>query len=109
MGTPNTNEHRHAIKSAITTATEETTTEMDKVKTNDGFDEECEVTSREKNKAYLLMLQGVGTRQSTEEYQNKRRKEKKVHRKKKINYENQWMKGTEESRNVTESRKLYKL
>jgi hypothetical protein len=65
--TPNTNEHWHAIKSEFTTAAEEAIGVMDKVKTNDWFDEECEVASREKNKAYLLMLQSVGTRQSTEE------------------------------------------
>jgi hypothetical protein len=35
------------------------------------------------------MLQRVGTEQSTEEYKNKRREEKKVHREKKRNYENQ--------------------
>jgi hypothetical protein len=50
---------------ASTTAAEETIGVMDKVKTNDWFDEECEVASREKNKAYLLMIQRVGTRQST--------------------------------------------
>jgi hypothetical protein len=64
--TPNTNEHWHAIKSAITTAAEETTGVMDKVKTSD-WCVESEVASREKNKAYLLMLQRVCTRQSTEE------------------------------------------
>jgi hypothetical protein len=37
--TPNTNEHWNAIKSAITTAAEETRGVMDKVKTNDWFDE----------------------------------------------------------------------
>jgi hypothetical protein len=46
---------------------------MNKVKANDWFDEECEVASWEKNKAYLLMLQRVSTRQSTEEYKNKRK------------------------------------
>jgi hypothetical protein len=45
------------------------------------------------------MLQRVSRRQSTEEYKNKRREEKNLHRKKKRNYENQWMKDTEESRN----------
>jgi hypothetical protein len=45
--TPNTNEHWHAIKSAITTAAEETIGVMDKVKTNDWFDEVREVASRE--------------------------------------------------------------
>jgi hypothetical protein len=79
------------------------------VKTNDWSDEECEVASREKNKAYLLMLQRFGTRQSTEEFKNRRREEKKVHRKKKRNYENQWMKDIDESRNANESTKLYKL
>jgi hypothetical protein len=74
-----TNEHWHAI----TTAAEETMGVMDKVKTNDWFDEEGEVASQEKNKAYLPILQRVSIRQSTEEYKNKRREEKKVHIKKK--------------------------
>jgi hypothetical protein len=107
--TPNRNEHWHAIKSAIATAAEETIGVKDKVKDNDWFDEECEVASWEKNKAYLLMPQSVCTRQSTEEYNNKRREEQKVHRKKKINYENQRLRDIEESRNANESRKLYIL
>jgi hypothetical protein len=74
--------------SAITTAAEETIGVMDKMKTNDWFGEECKVASREKNKAYLLMIQRVGTGQSTKEYKNRRREGKKVHRKKKRNYEN---------------------
>jgi hypothetical protein len=64
--TPNRNEHWHAIKSAIATAAEETIGVMDKAKDNDWFDEECEVTSWEKNKAYLVTLQRVSTRQSTQ-------------------------------------------
>jgi hypothetical protein len=82
--TPNRNEHWPAIKSAITTAAEETIGVMDKVKDNDWFDEECEVASWEKNKAYLLMLQRVSTRQSTEEYRNKRKEESSQKEEKKL-------------------------
>jgi hypothetical protein len=68
-----------------------------------------EVASQEKNKAYSLCFKRVGTRQSTEEYRNKRREEKKVRRKKKRNYENQCMKDIEESRNANKSREHYIL
>jgi hypothetical protein len=42
-----------------------------------------------KEQRLFIMLQRVGTRQSTEEYKNKRKEEKKAHREKKRNYENQ--------------------
>jgi hypothetical protein len=50
------------------------------------------------------MLQRGHTRQSTEEYKNKRREEKEVHRKKQREYENLRMKEIKECRNRNESR-----
>jgi hypothetical protein len=45
------------------------------------FDQECEKASREKNEAYLLMQQKRGVRSAVLKYREKRRIEKKVHRK----------------------------
>jgi hypothetical protein len=50
----------------------------DKVKTKDRFDQECAAITEKKITAYLQMLQRGHTRQSTEEYKNKRMEEKTV-------------------------------
>jgi hypothetical protein len=102
------NEYWHVYKVAITTAAEETSGEMDKMEVKDWFDDQCEVVIREKNEVYVRMLQRSSTRGLTEEYRNKRRKEK-VHRRKKHTYENQLIKDIEELRNKNESGKFYKL
>jgi hypothetical protein len=83
----NIDEQWSTIRKAIITTAEETLGVTDKVKTKDWFDEECEAITEKKNRAYLQMPQRGHTRQSTEEYKNKRREEKKVHRKKR-EYEN---------------------
>jgi predicted CopG family antitoxin len=68
---------------AIITTAEETLGVIDKVKKNkEWFDEECEAIIEKKNRTHLQMLQRGHTRQSTEEYKNRRREKKKVHRKK---------------------------
>jgi hypothetical protein len=84
----NTDERWSTIKKAIITMAEEKLEVVDKVKTKDWFDEECEAITETKNRAYLQMLQRGHTRQSTEECKNKRREDKQVHRKKKREHEN---------------------
>jgi hypothetical protein len=102
-------EHWHEYKTTITTVAERILGEMDKRRRSDWFDEECQVVTDEKNEAYKRMLQRSGTRGSTEEYRNKRREEKKVHRKKKCTYENQRINDIEGFRNKNETRRFYKL
>jgi ssRNA-specific RNase YbeY (16S rRNA maturation enzyme) len=68
---------------AITTADEETLGEMGQREVKDWLGDECEVVTREKNEVYVRMLHRSSTRELTEEYRNKRREEKKVHRRKK--------------------------
>jgi len=47
------------------------------------FDGECQSATEDKNKAYRKIQQGYGTRSLTEEYKEKRRKEKTIHTRKK--------------------------
>jgi hypothetical protein len=47
------------------------------------FDVECKNSTMEKNEAYKKMQQRSGTTNSRNEYQGKRRDEKRIHRKKK--------------------------
>ena len=49
------------------------------------FDDECQATTEDKNKAYRKMQQGYGTRGLIEEYKEKRSKEKTIHKRKKKN------------------------
>jgi hypothetical protein len=83
----NTDEQWSTIKKDIITTAEETLGVIDKVKTKYWFDEECEAVTENKNNIYLQMLQTGHTRESAEEYKNKRKEEKKIHRKKKREYE----------------------
>ncbi|XP_073995587.1 uncharacterized protein [Rhodnius prolixus] len=57
-------------------------------KRNDWFDEECSRVTNEKNKAYKQLIARRGTRASREEYRARRTAEKKLHRKKKRQWEN---------------------
>lgn len=49
------------------------------------FDDERQATTEDKNKAYRKMQQGYGTRGLIEEYNEKRSKEKTIHKRKKKN------------------------
>jgi len=48
---------------------------------NEWFDKDCERATKEKNEAYLIMQQQRGTRNKVLRYQEKRREEKKTHKK----------------------------
>lgn len=70
------------------------------------FDNEClEVTAR-KNEAYIKMLQRR-TRQSAQVYGERRREEKRLHRKKKRAWEDQMFKEVETFKNKNESRLFF--
>ena len=72
------------------------------------FDEDCETVTIEKNKAYLNMIQKGNTRGNAEMYKNKRKEEKKIHKKKKREYENKRLAELEEFRNTNEVRRFYR-
>ena len=67
-------------------AAKETIGFTQKVKRNHWFDEECEEVTVKKNKAYKEKLQRKSTRAAREKYQQARRNEKRIHRKKKRKY-----------------------
>jgi len=52
-------------------------------KRNEWFDKDCERATKEKNEAYLIMQQQHGTRNKVLRYQEKKREEKKIHKKRK--------------------------
>ena len=56
-------------------------------KRNEWFDEDCERATKEKNGAYLIMQQQYGTWNKVLRYQEKRREEKKIHKKRKREWE----------------------
>jgi hypothetical protein len=61
----------------------------ERVKRNNWFDEECEQVTNLKNWAYKRMQQKNYTRGAVEEYHEARREGKKVHKKKKRDYDKQ--------------------
>ena len=73
------------------------------------FDAECEAVTEEKNKAYRRTLQGNCTRRMKETYKEKRRIEKRIHRRKK----KEWVKANAEQmellRSQNEARKFFKV
>lgn len=97
------------IKMAIVTTAEHTIGVKGKRLLKDWFDVECEKATKDKNEAYLCMLQRCSTRQSTEDYKNKRKIEKKIHKEKKRSFENELVREIEESRGKNECKRFYKM
>lgn len=97
------------IREIITTTAEETIGTTCRPKRNDWFDDECRIVTEEKNKVYLKMLQRGSTRSLTEQYRNKRREEKYIHRKKKRKFENDRLLEIELCREHKETKTFYKF
>jgi len=74
-------------KNTIQQVTEEVLGKQASRKRNEWFDEDCERATKEKNEAYLIMQQQYGTRNKVLRYQEKRREEKKIHKKRKQEWE----------------------
>ena len=72
------------------------------------FDAECQVATENKNKAYRKMQQGYGTRSLIEEYKEKRRKEKAIHKRKKKEWKNQELENMELPSKQYGCKKFYK-
>ena len=71
------------------------------------FDDECQAATEDKNKAQRKMQQGYGTRSLIEEYNEKRRKEKTIHTRKKKEWMNVELENMELLRKQHEWRKFY--
>lgn len=72
------------------------------------FDEECEIVTTAKKESYRKVLQKRHPRAATEEYREKRRAEKRTHRRKKWDWENKKLEDIEQHRNLNEVRKFYR-
>jgi hypothetical protein len=94
---------------SISKAAAEVLGEQDKGrKTDDRFDGECKAAMNAKNKVYGLMQWRRYTRSSVEAYHTARREEKKIHRRRKREYENWKMEELEELHKMKQARKFYK-
>jgi hypothetical protein len=74
---------------------------------NGWFDEECAEATKNKNEAYFKMLQKHRTRGTEEGYEEMRRIEKRIHRKKKKGYYEEQIKQVEILHGQKESRRMY--
>lgn len=86
-----------------------------KNKTKDWFDDECLHVTSGKNEAHKCMIQRNSmkdtknsTRASVEKYKNARRYEKRFHKKKQRQQENEKIEKLEELGNENQARKFYK-
>ena len=73
---------------------------------NEWFDKDCERATNEKNEAYLIMQQH-STRNRVLRYQEKRREEKKIHKKRKREWEKKQLEELQDLYCTREARKLY--
>ena len=74
---------------------------------DDWYDDECRLITEEKNKLYLRMHNEKFTRSALEDYRQARKKEKKVHRRKKREHINGKLEELEHQRNKNEMRLFY--
>ena len=71
------------------------------------FDAECQVATEDKNKAYKKIQQGYGTRSLIEEYNEKRGKDKTIHKRKKKEWMNMELENMQLLRKQHEFRTYY--
>ncbi|KAJ4442747.1 hypothetical protein ANN_04338 [Periplaneta americana] len=96
------------LKEVVTNAADEALGRVGSPEYNNWFDEECELMTMEKNKAYKKMLQKNHTRRAVEEYREARREEKKVHKKKKREFAQARLVELEQLRDMNETRAFFK-
>lgn len=95
------------FKTALSTAAENSLGKSKPKKRKDWFDDECQTATDTKNKAYKAMLQRHNTRIATEEYKEKRRQEKRIHKAKKRQYEQHEVDMIESNSNQHNTRRMY--
>jgi hypothetical protein len=93
-------------KSTIQQVTEEVLERQAPRQRNEWFDKECERATKEKNEAYLIMQQQHGTRNKVLRYQEKRREEKKIHNKRKREWEKKQLEELQDLYGTREARKF---
>lgn len=97
-----------ACKKLLTTAALETLGKETPIRRNHWFDSDCAEVTKKKNELYQNTLQQGCTRQSMDTYRETRKREKKLHRKKKREYLQKEIKEAEALRLKNESRLFYK-
>ena len=95
-------------KTIIISVAEEVLGIMEPANKGTWFDDLCRAVTEDKNKACRNMQQGYGTRSSTEEYKEQRRKEKIIHKRKKKEWMNVEIENMELLRLKHEYRKFCK-
>jgi len=95
-------------KTVINSMAEEELGIMEPAHEGTWFVAECQVATEGKNKACRKVQQRYGTRSLIEEYKEKRRKEKSIHKRKKKEWMNQELENMELLRKQHECKKFYK-
>ena len=99
---------RERCKTIINSIAEEVLGIMEPANKGTWFEDECQAAIEDKKKAYRKMQQGYGTRSLIEEYKEKRRKEKKIHKQNKKEWMNVELENMELLRKQHDCRKFYK-
>jgi len=94
-------------KTFINSIAEEVLGIMEPANRGTWFDDECQAATEDKNKAHRKMQHGYDTRSWLEEYKEKRRKEKSIHKRKKKEWTNLELENIEMMRKH-DCRKFYK-
>jgi hypothetical protein len=96
-------------KQIIIKAAEKTLRRKEPQKRGEWFANESKEATGKKNEAYRNMLTQNCTRALKEEYKNLRQEEKRIHGRKKKEFENQLLREAEKSQNKNNSRKFYQI
>ena len=104
----NGEELRERCKTIINSIAGEVLGIMEPANKGTWFEDECQAAIEDKKKAYRKMQQGYGTRSLIEEYKEKRRKEKKIHKQNKKEWMNVELENMELLRKQHDCRKFYK-
>jgi len=106
-GVETVQEEWDTCKSAIQQVAEEVLGRQVSRQRNKWFDKDCERATKDKNEAYLIMQQRHGTRNKVLRYQEKRREEKKIHKKRKREWEKKQIEELQDLYCTREARKIY--
>ncbi|PSN43351.1 hypothetical protein C0J52_15555 [Blattella germanica] len=103
----NVDESWKNLKETLLKTAHEVLGRIDRVAHNNWFDEECAQVTSLKNEAYKRMQQRFHTRKAVEEYRVCRREEKRLHKKKKREYEKKELEEMESLKGMNDVRAFY--